>query len=903
MNLELIKGFKNIVISYIGDITRSEIEIDNAIESISKLDKYKAITNEEKEEVKKQIHADFNIFLNRGVGIIAPYEYEKWFLNRKSELDMDYWERYKKYLIEDKGFPLPVVNTMDDVSNELTDLLGDPTSNNFQRRGLIIGDVQSGKTANYSGLICKAADAGYKVIVLLTGTIEKLRNQTQARLDEAFTGMDSDAMIKQKTDVIVGAGKYNPSPKVVCLTSKQSDFNARVANSLGISLDSLSTPILFVIKKNVSILRKLNGWFKLFNTDGISKISESSLLMVDDESDNASINTNDDDRDPTLTNGLIVEMLNMFEKASYVGFTATPFANIFIDPDTDDDMKKQNLFPKNYIYSLEAPSNYIGARNIFPEDSKHNYMLKDINDGEEYYPLNHKKEDVFSELSPSIKDAINTFLLSNVIRDLRGDITTHRSMIVNISRFVNTQKQIYSLINDYLKEIQDSTRLFSKLPPIKALEDSNISYLHNIYEREYSNLGFEWENIQNELYKAIAPIKVLEVNKTTYGDLNYDENETNGLRAIIVGGMSLSRGLTLEGLTVSYFYRNSKMYDTLMQMGRWFGYRKNYDDLCRIWMNDENKEWYSYISEATDELRRDVKRMKELGATPLEFGFRVRNDIDTLLVTARNKMRHTNQITQNVSLSQEVVETPYLFNDKAKNDINIKNIKSMINDIKEKGFSYVKNDSPERYGYRNIPKDIIIKLLKNSLFPSANPKFDSEAIAKFIENYKGNELNNWDIVFVSGRSDSTYEIDDFSFSKVERSYDTVPVDSNKYIRMNKSKTRIGNPSDPKIYITNEDILKIEKKFHEVHGENSNSISSKYYFIDGITRNPLLMIYCVDLINKSDEVYPIDNFEKEPLLGLGLGFPFLSDVKTKYAQYRVNKIFEALGSIEEIGDEE
>ena len=886
---ESVSNFKKTVIAYIVDkkIT-DEKEIDKVISAMAESPLFKDLTDADKLLIRNQIHSEYSITLDKGVAIVS--EYKPWFMNRKKELSMKYWDRYKQYLLNDKGFTGPTVNTMDDVSDELTDLLGDPTVSNFQRRGLIIGDVQSGKTANYSGLICKAADAGYKVIVLLTGTIEKLRKQTQQRIDEAFTGMDSNAMIKQKVSVEVGVGKYDKSLKAVSFTSKTSDFNAKQASNLGLSLNSLNDPVIFVIKKNVNALSKLNDWFKTFNVNGNNKI-DASLLMVDDESDNASINTNPEDKDPTRTNDLIVKMLSMFNKASYVGFTATPFANIFIDPDSDEDMKNENLFPKDYIYSLNAPSNYIGARNIFADNAKYQYMLKKIKDAEEFYPINHNKEYIISDLAPSLREAINVFLLANVVRDLRGDISTHRSMIVNISRFVNCQDQVYELINNYLKEIQNSVRLYCMLNERDAIQDSNILFLKKIYNSEYPNVEFDWNTIQNNLYNSIASIQVNIVNQKNYGTLNYEDNEENGLRTIAVGGLSLSRGLTLEGLIVSYFYRNSKMYDTLMQMGRWFGYRKNYEDLCRIYMSQENIDWYEYISEATDELRRDVKRMRDMNLTPEAFGFRVRNDVDTLLVTARNKMRTSKEIKMNVSLSSELVETPYIYDDNTKNQINIQSINSLISDLIEEG--YLPDTSSKKFGFRNIDKKHIIKLLEQIDFPIANSHFDALSIAKFINNYEGNELNKWDILFASGSGNSYNVYKDININMVQRSFDI----KNKLIRINKSKIRLGNPGDPKFGLTDQQINLVEEEFKKDH-LNVKSISNKCYFSPSIIRNPLLIIYPVEL--KQNEEYKTDI--NKTLMGIAIGIPNLTDEKTKYAIYKVNKIFDTLGDID-YGDEE
>lgn len=580
-----IQNLIALVKTYTYNNTLTEKEIDEVINNFAKMTMLN-LTDEEIKIARNTIHAENLIKLDLGDALISE-QHVKWFEERKENLDMKYWKRYEQYLLHDKKFSIPVVKTMDEVSDELTDLLGDPImKEKFQRRGLIIGDVQSGKTANYTGLICKAADAGYKVIVLLTGTIESLRQQTQLRIDEGFTGRDSDAMRKQKTDILVGVGKHDNTLTPTAFTTKSDDFNTKFANNLGLSLNTLKDPVIFVIKKNVTVLERLNQWLKQINLDPGREHINNSLLMIDDEADNASINTNKEDCDPTKTNAQIVEMLGLFKKASYVGFTATPYANIFINPDTNEEMEKENLFPNDYIYCLDSPSNYIGAKEIYDEENKYYSMLELISDGE-IYPLDHKIDFTVRGLSESLKQAINQFLLVNAIRDLRGDNVTHRSMLVNISRFVRVQKQFGEIIFEYVENIKKSVTLFSKLDSSTALKDENIKSLYDTFKKSYEYIEFTWDQVLEVINESIAPIQVKVVNTTNKETLNYQEYEDNGLRVIAIGGMGLSRGLTLEGLVVSYFHRNSKMYDTLMQMGRWFGYRPNYDDLCKVWMSEK----------------------------------------------------------------------------------------------------------------------------------------------------------------------------------------------------------------------------------------------------------------------------------------------------------------------------
>lgn len=901
---DLCNQLYNLLISTIVDEDiQDEKEIDENIEQFKMLPKFKNINEEDIVRIRNRIKAERSIKLNLGSLLESEEKYEKWFLKLKSELDMQYWERYKKYLLQDQHFAVTVVNTMDVMLDTLTDLLGNPNlEGHFQRRGLIIGDVQSGKTSNYTGLICKAADSGYKVIVLLTGTIEKLRKQTQLRMDEGFVGMDSAAMIKKKPNNIIGVGKYDPSIHPMVLTSTMNDFKKTIANNLGFNLKTINQPVIFVMKKNVSSLDNLNEWLRTLNQKEATDIIDNSLLVVDDESDNASVNTNPEDKDPTSINRQIRNLLSLFKRSSYVGFTATPFANIFIDPDTNDEMLKEDLFPKDYIYSLNAPSNYIGARNIFSSIGKHTDMLIKINvdEIEEYLPSNHKGDYVVTYIPNDLKQAINAFLIANVIRDLREDTNKHRSMLINISRFTNVQEQLGNIVNDYLKEMQSAARVYGKMTVNEALIDKNILSLYKTYNQLYSNIEFEWDIIQRNLYKSIAPVVVAVVNQKHKNGLNYEEYESDGLRAIAVGGLSLSRGLTLEGLVISYFYRNSKMYDTLMQMGRWFGYRKNYEDLCKIWMSEESIEWYEHISMATDELRREVKRYENSGLTPKDFGLRVRSDINSLIVTARNKMRTASSMLVSIALSGEVIETPNIFNSANKNNNNLNTVNSFKKDMKQEDKQIIKYGK-KNYGYSDVRKENIINLLKKFEISLLNNAFDVESVTEFLQQYEGDELDKWDVVFLSGESGKTYNIDDsIEIHLVERSF-SVEKDG-KILRMSGKKNRLGSAGDGRYGLSDIQLDEV-KKLHNMESDGKKSISQKYYF-QSVDRKPLLLIYMIGLKDTTgDNSEIIEKFNDIPLVGLGMGIPKLKESSTKFAKYTINKIQQELLNDYDIGEEE
>ncbi len=908
---DIEKRFHGLVSSFLaGEQEIKEQTIDEKIEELRGLPTFSSLSDVEVENVRVEIKSEFSIKLDQGF-LIQERGHEKWFLDKKPLLDMKYWERYKKFLLNDKGFSVKVVNTMDDILDKLTDLLGDPSRDvAYSRRGLIIGDVQSGKTGNYLGLICKAVDAGYKVIVLMTGTIEKLRKQTQMRVDEGFVGADSDAMVKMlENGQVIGVGKYDSSIRPMVLTSTADDFKQQNAKNLGFDLRNINGPVIFVVKKNSSILKRLNKWLTTFNQNGQQKIRQS-ILMIDDEADNASVNTNKDEDSPTAINGQIRDLVSKFEKSSYVGFTATPFANIFIDPDSYDAMLEEDLFPKDYIYSLNAPSNYTGARNIFAENGDAGYMLVEIDDNfrnpqsiEFILPLKHKSSIHVRELPKDLKTAIESFVLANTMEDLIGLSDNHRSMLINVSRFTAVQEEVSVLVNEYLKNIQNACKLYCKLTVAKALQDTYINQLKETFESIYSNVDFAWEEVQAQLYNSCGSIMAQTINQRNGQNLNYDDYP-HGLRLIAVGGMSLSRGLTLEGLVISYFYRNSRMYDTLMQMGRWFGYRGKYAKLCRIWMSDDSIEWYRYISQATDELREEVKRFEDSGLTPKDFGLRVRSDLTALIVTARNKMRSTEEMECAISFSGVYIDTPEIYADVDKNRRNLESINSLIKTCMTYGDEYIPKIEGGQYIIRDVPVQVILEFLDEIEVSPKNEKFNTMAIKRFIREYRGEELKKWDIAFSSGKSEREIELyNSIKYHCVSRSF-SIENDG-KILKMSGSKKHLAGGGDASATLSKEKVKELKEN------SQKNNLAPNDYFL-GVDRNPLLTIFAVELneCRKSESVEQEEKIKEQYLedyvIGFGIGIPSLSDQETKYVKYVLNKIakqqiFEGEPDLEEDDD--
>ena len=503
---------------------------------------YPQLTSDDIDAIKKKILTVFSHHLDMGT-MITDNSQEPWFMSRTKDCEMICSERNREYLLQYRGLSSDVVSKLDSITDTIMDGFGDPKKESFARRGLVMGDVQSGKTNTYTRLCCKAVDVGYRMIILLTGTLESLRRQTQGRLDEGLVGKDSAVFLKKNATEPIGVGKINPDKEFAVFTHTEGDFRAKTAEALNLPITNLNIPVLLVIKKNAKIINNLATWLDTHRT-GIIK---SPLLLIDDEADNASINTSD--TNITAVNNGIRSILKLFQRNTYVGFTATPYANVFINPDDEKD-----LYPKHFIYCLKSPTNYVGPRSVYQDDGAHHYMLKTIFLDENHIyrglpelPYDHQKEFVVKRLPDSLREAINCFIVSCAIRDLRGMTTSHMSMLINASRFTAVQESIKELVEQTMYQIKTAVEVNSKLPEEEALANPFINDLYVAWDNNYGNLGYAWGQIQNALAAAAKPITVRSVNqKTGAKTLNYDEYKADGLRIIAIGGNSLSRGLTLE---------------------------------------------------------------------------------------------------------------------------------------------------------------------------------------------------------------------------------------------------------------------------------------------------------------------------------------------------------------------
>lgn len=870
--------FRLMLMSQIATVD-TELEIRRVAEGLRNSSLFEELSSYEYDNSLQVAIETLQISYGESYSVESDEKHTPWFSDYYKDLGATRWDRYRDYLQTQKNFAPSVISGMQESLFKIMDLVGNPSGDNFKRKGLVVGDVQSGKTANYVGLMNLAADANYKLMIVLTGTTNTLREQTQIRIEEGL----GKARLAKGVGIINNSMYQEFSEKHPSyLTTREDDFKATSRRNIQQSIEATSVPIVIVTKKNSTALKNIHEWLKQYSLIQNHDHIDSSLLLIDDEADFASVNVNNENDKPTAINSKIRDILELFTKSSYIGFTATPFANIFIDPESNEEMYGQDLFPRDYIYVLGESDKYIGVQSVFGEEAKHKDMVVEleISEVETYLGLKHKKEDVFNKLSPSMIDAINVFLLANVIRDLRGQKNAHRSMLFNISRFISMHEQIRLVVLQYLDKVKLEVRLFGKLPLAEALQKETISELRNSFEKHYSNLeaNYNFEFILKNMIDSIHNIEVEVVNSKN-NNLNYLGNEEQGLRVIIIGGFSLSRGLTLEGLMTSYYFRNSVMYDSLLQMGRWFGYRPKYGDLCRIFMTQATKSDFEFIALATQELKEDLEANSKRGLTPRDFGIRVRTGQNGLIITARNKMRTGEKFTAKVNYSKDIIETTAMtLNDVDLNQRNNELIKQLVDFNHDKISNELDPRSQKTLGLIGLDKLQIISFLQEySTVISA--KFDSELIIKWLRSNNSLILDKWDVAFITGSNDEKKF--DYGYGITGKtSYRKVHKSTNyEGIYLN-SKSRLGSPSDGRLGLTKKQYQLVKTKF-----KKSDKISQKSYFDVEINHKPIIYIYSVVPNDHNKKELVEDNI---PLISIGI--PDLGYGKSKYVNYVVNRIF-------------
>ncbi|MEU7433709.1 Z1 domain-containing protein [Streptomyces sioyaensis] len=625
------------------------------------------------------------------------------------------WPAIKNLLIKDGWSKDPAIRSLDDSSTRVVSLLNHPREQRFATRGLVVGYVQSGKTTNFTSVIAKAADRGYKLFIVLAGIHNGLRRQTQARLVQQLVA---------------------PNPTLWSqLTGLEHDFTP-TENPASYFGKNNKTHVLCVVKKNAPVLRKLARWL----AQASQYLKDCPALIIDDEADQATVATGS-------INPLILKIMGRLPRSAYVGYTASPFANLLIDPSAED------LYPKDFVVNLPKPEGHFGTEVLFgryaldgedPEGVDDGYdMIRSISERDVELVRPKSRADVagFQPVIPdTLRDAVYYFWLVTAARRVRGTGNPHNTMLIHTS--INTS--VHNSFRAPLEHLRVRAR--------GALDDPELIIgLNALWEKEsgrvlaeeFGEAKVEFAELVEHLPGVLDDCRIVMDNSSSESRLDY---ENGPVVAIAVGGNTLSRGLTLEGLSVSYFVRAVSAYDTLLQMGRWFGFRRGYADLPRIWMTRELAEWFRHLATVETEMRRDIDIYMTEDETPLSFAVRLRTHPD-LRVTAAAKMRDA--VTAASSYGGRRVQTHYFHTNAEWLRTNLEAGRTFVKKAADVAMR-AEGVSPEgRYLLRGVPHGLVIDFLRSYQFHEKSPENDADLITGYIEKrVRAGALRRWNVAII-----------------------------------------------------------------------------------------------------------------------------------------------------------
>ncbi|GAA3835205.1 Z1 domain-containing protein [Streptomyces chiangmaiensis] len=622
-------------------------------------------------------------------------------------------------LLRKDGWPEePAIRSLDDSSTRVVSLLNHPKEKAFSTRGLVAGYVQSGKTTNFTSVMAKAADRGYKLFIVMAGIHNGLRRQTQARLVQQLV-------------------EPNPS-RWSQLTGLDKDFTPQ-ENPASYFGRSNRTHVLCVVKKNATVLRKLAGWLEKAS----DYLQDCPALIIDDEADQATVATRS-------INPLILEIMSHLPRSAYVGYTASPFANLLIDPSAQD------LYPKDFVVNLPKPAGHFGTEVLFgryaldgedPEQVDDGYdMIRSVPEADVPAVRPETRADV-EGFEPVITDtlhrAVSYFWLVTAARRVRGTGNPHNTMLIHTS--VNT-----AVHNSFKKPLEHLRDRFMR--SLSSADADFLSRLRDLWDEEtgrvpagdFGETKVQFEELLPELPGVLDSCRIIMDNSSSEDRLDY---ENGPVVAVAVGGNTLSRGLTLEGLSVSYFVRSVSAYDTLLQMGRWFGFRNGYADLPRIWMTDELAEWFRHLATVETEMRRDIEIYMSESETPLTFAVRLRTH-PALRVTAAAKMRDA--VVAASSYGGKRVQTHYFHTNADWLSNNITAARDLVASAAANAVRAEERAAEGRYVFRNVPHDIVIDFLSSYKFHEKSPENDADLIIQYIRKRvtAAESLRRWNVAIV-----------------------------------------------------------------------------------------------------------------------------------------------------------
>lgn len=874
--------------------------------------------------------------------MISDKGFEPWIeaAVKAGTLLFDGYEKYRMRLME-SGFNEESLRSIDTISDDVLDHMGNPKSDHaFKTFGLLMGDVQSGKTATFTGITHKAVDAGYRLIVVLTGTKSSLRTQTQNRLNEDLIGQAENSKGERTLTLNNGRVLWNP------LTSPKNDFTKDKTDA-SITPDNPNQVSIAVMQKNGHVLTNFSKW--LDNTESLG-VKNLPLLFVDDEADQASINVNRDGEDPTKINGLIREILDKFDRSAYLAVTATPFANVFIDPRFHDDGSPHqdelpDLFPKDYIYAIPAPKGYLGVERLFGElgeVEKNSFKYRSVIsmtpvvDGEpddveeKTYAGRFKAHDEVDRLPESLRRAVLYFLCVLTLKDLKYISKSNTSMMVHIARFSKVQKDLRVLIEEFVRDVLTYaeaengriTEASRSNPIFRDLESlwnegcrEELWYDDPTHGEEPPSpkaiTGHAWNEVWKSRFRnAIRDVKVIEVNMNSKVKNFEAFYENDDAKLIAVGGDALARGLTLEGLCVSYFARRSFTYDTLLQMGRWFGYREGMRDYMKLWISDKLVEGFGYIAEALGEFRDMIGEMKMRGMTPSQFGLKIRvapQNVE-LMVTAANKRRSAKRCKVIVDFTGKRLQASTFTKDAKERLENRERISAFLKSLGPQSTTYGRAAAhDESSGARDlvwegVPAAEVAQLISSFHCPVWSDKLDIYPVTQKIR--ERNE--NWMVRVVALGEEEGKKFEDDVFGLGPKNRIVCPTRTIVVLRdrMQQPNRSITGSTDFGRHLTPAQKKELLERVCQEAGEEIRSLSS-VHVLSQPDQPPQLLIYAIrPVTNHSEE--KLQKFreegttiwrEPETLVTLAFALPGTGDMSKDRTSitYEANPVYVRYGA--------
>lgn len=687
------------------------------------------------------------------------------------------WDAHKNWLIENELLPESAIEETEKSTKRIAALLSNPELEKLY--GLVVGYVQSGKTGHFSGLMARAADDGITFVIVLSGILNDLRNQTQVRLMKDLIGDHHNLLTHVSTISTDGRKNWE------ILTTLENDVKAVTREEIPIRMNNAleeNRILVAVVKKNVTVLEHLLNGIKAAGPDLCDKHR---VLIIDDEADHATVNTGGDgdlemsdpeldhddedlndtsETDPSRTNQIVRRIIRAFSRSAYIGYTATPFANVLIDEKLEDEVYGKSLYPRDFIVCMKEPDAYLGPKKFFadpdfPDEDSPFTVIHSNQSADEVHSMDiEPNEEIESQIPMCLQDAVMDFILTGIARHLRRQkgkkMNPHHSMLVHITR-LNEDQDTYTSV---LKELVDQWKQKSSMTFGDG--DEFRSRLEKRWKNQFQSKNptvESWIDIEDELLKDededgwIHTVEVRMINSISEKDLDYSKHP-EGLNVIAIGGNKLSRGLTLEGLCVSFYLRETKLYDSLMQMGRWFGYRHGYEELVRVHTSEKLLLWFEWLVKVEQAVRSDIARYAVLGRSPRDLAVRIPLHND-LRPTARNKMQAA--IITISDYSNQTVQSIHLPLDKTSQiEENFSKSASFINKLG----THDSDNNNRTLCWENVDHDSVADFIESLQLPGPPyATFDTLGLARYIRDNR-NELPKFIVAHGGSKWDNLRQV-------------------------------------------------------------------------------------------------------------------------------------------------